>query len=281
MAFFGFLARKKFYVHFGLSILLTLVILLLAFKFLRGYTRHGELLVMPDFSGKTVESLEMQEYGGLYGFVITDSVYDAVAVPGSIVKQNPSPGSRVKEGRKVYVTVVAMMPEMTLMPDLRDLTLRQAVDALRTAGLKVRSLVFAQDIADNAVLDFYYNGSHVSPGTELQKGSRVDLLVGSSGPRKTAVPFLVGLTQQEALDKIHASAFNAGFFRFLDGPDDIHSRVYRQSPGQGAMILQGDTVNLWFRSDLKFNFERYIQLSGIDTLASDTTFQDTEKEDIF
>lgn len=281
MAFFGFLIRKKFYIHFGLSILLTLVILLLVFRFLKGYTRHGDILILPDFSGMSVESVKMSEYGDLYTLEVIDSIYDMDLMPGSIVKQNPSAGSKVKEGRKVYVSLVAMTPEMTSMPVLKDLTVRQAVGSLRTSGLRIGSLRFARSIADNAVIGHFYDGDTIFPGTELKKGSMVDLVVGTSGLHKMNVPYLLGLTKEEAFDKIHASSFNAGSVRFMDGPEDSHSRVYRQSPGWDEMIMQGDTINIWFRSDLKFNFEAHLKYNDPNSAMRDSTITEEDKDDIF
>ena len=280
MAFLGFLLRKKFYVHFGISIILTLVILLFVFQFLRGYTRHGETQVLPDFIGKTVESAEMSVHGELYSFVITDSIYDMDLMPGSIVKQNPSPTSRVKEGRKIYVTVVAMMPELTVMPVLKDLTLRQAVASMRTSGLRVGMLLFTESIADNAVLGHYYAGDTIVPGTELKKGSKIDLMVGRSGEHKTNVPYLLGLNKEDALDKIHASAFNTGMLRFMDGPGDVHARVYRQSPGWDELKFPGDTINIWFRSELKFNFEAHLKYNDPNSAMNDSTLVE-DQDDIF
>ena len=56
---------------------------------------------------------------------------------GSVIIQDPVAGSHVKRYRKIYLTTVTVLPEKVLMPDLIDLSLRQATATLETYGLKL------------------------------------------------------------------------------------------------------------------------------------------------
>ena len=140
MSFLGFLLKKKFYLHLGLSIVLTIILFFIVIQFLKIYTNHGDTYVLPDFSGKSLADIEAENYDKLYEFIVIDSIFDNNNPKGSIVIQNPPPGSIVKEYRKVYVTLVAYSTEKVEMPDLIDLSLRQAVNSLRSKGLKVNKL---------------------------------------------------------------------------------------------------------------------------------------------
>jgi len=230
MSFFGFLIKKRFYINFGLSILLTVALFFIVLQFIKIYSNHGDTYVLPDFSGKTLEEIENDRYDRLYEFIVIDSIFDSRNPKGSVVIQNPPAGSVVKENRKVYVTLVAYSVEQVEMPDLIDLSLRQAVNSLRSKGLKANQLQYVEDFAGNAILEQLFGGEVIEPGTIIAKGSGIDLVVGLGQEHLAPVPFLAGLRLTEAKDAIHKASLNVGNIYFLDDEDPEHSRVYRQSP---------------------------------------------------
>lgn len=274
MSFFGFLIKKKFYINFGLSILLTFLLFFIVLQFIKVYSNHGDTYVLPDFSGKTLAELENERFDRLYEFIVIDSIYDMHNPKGSVVIQNPPAGSVVKEHRKVYVTLVAYSTEKVEMPDLIDLSLRQAVNSLRSKGLKVNDLQYVEDFAGNAVLEQLYEGEVIGAGTIIEKGSGIDLVVGIGQDNLAPVPFLIGLQLADAVDAINKASFNVGNIYFLDGEDQGHARVYRQSPSWDAerQLYKGSSMDISLRSDLDFDFEALIQELRPDTLyVRDTT----------
>jgi beta-lactam-binding protein with PASTA domain len=222
--------------------------------------------VLPDFTGMTFLDLQEYQYDDIFDFIITDSIYTVNFPPGSIVKQNPSPHSKVKRGRNVYITVVTMNPEMTIMPDLRDLTVRQAVSLLKAYGIKVKKLRFISDIADNAVLGHYFEGDTLMSGDVLLTGSGIDLLIGSSNNIPGAVPFLIGKDEQEATDMILISSYNIGTVRYWDSLAMVDGKVYRQSPSWTNELYKGDKMNIWLRSATQYNFDSLVEVLMPDTL---------------
>jgi beta-lactam-binding protein with PASTA domain len=265
MSFLGFLLKKNFYINVGISIVLTVLILIAAFNSLRIYTRHGKSYVIPDLEGKLYDRLTEDKATRIFNFLVTDSVYDNSLLPGSIIKQNPSAGSKAKEGRTVYLTVVSKTPKMSIMPELKDLTVRQAVTTLRTSGLKIRRLIFTPYFAGNSVLGQYFNGDTLLAGTEILEESSIDLVAGLGDNQGSRVPYLIGLTHDEAHASLQMASFNAGMEHYLDGLNPLHSRVYRQYPAWDAQLRPGDSVTLYFRSDLKFNFDSLLISSNPDT----------------
>jgi beta-lactam-binding protein with PASTA domain len=267
MGFLGFLAKKKFYYSLGLSVLITLILVLVSFRIIKSYTNHGEALKLPDFQGLTLEQLEENKYTAVFDFIVTDSVFSSDAKPGSIIKQNPSPDSKVKRGRNVYITVVAMTPEMTLMPDLKDLTVRQAVSSLKSSGLKIGKLLFVPDMADNAVLGQYFAGDTLLTGDELIAGSEIDLLIGKENNNPAPIPFLIGLTESSAIDLVHISSFNTGKVMYMDTLAERDGKVYKQTPLWTGELERGGVIDIWLRSSSLYNFD-----SLIETLMPDSAY---------
>ena len=265
MSFLGFLIRKNFYIHLGISLILSVVLLLIVIGSLKIYTRHGDAFVVPDLEGQLHDQLYENEASHVFNFLVTDSVYDNSLIPGSVIKQNPSAGSKAKEGRTIYLTVVSYAPKMSIMPELKDLTVRQAVTTLKTNGLKVRRLLFTPHFAGNSVLGQYFNEDTLLAGTEILEGSEIDLLAGLGENQIARVPVVVGLTRDEARGTLQIASFNAGAEHYLDKADPIHSRVYRQYPPWNVEMLPGDSVTLYFRSDLTFDFDSFLSSTIPDT----------------
>lgn len=274
MSFFRFLFKRKIYLHLGLSIVLTVILFFIVLQLIKIYSNHGDTYVLPDFSGMTLEEIEQNNYDKLYEFIVIDSIFDSRNPKGSVVIQNPPAGSRVKQHRKVYVTLVAFSIEKVEMPDLIDLSLRQAVNSLRTKGLELNSLQYVEDFAGNAILEQLFNDEVIEPGFIIDKGSGIDLVVGLGHDMRAPVPFLAGLTLQEARDAIHKASFNLGTEFFLDGEDPGHTRVYRQAPAwsEKRSLLKGSKINISLRSDHSFDFKALIRELRPDSLyVADTT----------
>jgi beta-lactam-binding protein with PASTA domain len=262
MGFFYFLGQKKFYLHLLISIVLSLVLLWGVFKFLDVFTRHGEVFLVPDFSGQTLTDLQQKGFQNYFDLAIIDSVYDMRKAPGSIVMQNPLPGAKVKKGRHVYLTIVAKTPEMVVMPDLKNLSLRQALVLLEGKGLKVQNLDYVDYFAKNAVVDQLLNEEPVEKGTKIPKGTAIGLVVGKGDhPTPVPLPFLIGKKIKAAHHALHYGSLNVGNEYFLDGNDTVHARVFKTEPAYltHSLLEMGSPVDIWYRSDENFDFKSYIQ----------------------
>lgn len=260
MNFLRFLASKSFFKNLLIAILLTIGLALLVFKLLDSYTLHGQSIALPDFTGKTLEELGTYEETYKFRFTVIDSVNNMKNSPGSIIMQDPLPDSPVKKGRHVYLTVVAKLPEKIEMPDLRDLSLRQAVSLLETYGLKSGRLTFVPDPdieSGNLVKNQVFYSDTLEPGTIMHKESAIDLIVGKSTHQTDVpVPLVIGMTLDQASLTLHKAALNVGSSHFLDKDEPEFYRVYRQTPefAGNLNIAIGSEVNLWLRSERNFNF---------------------------
>lgn len=271
MGFFYFLGQKRFYLHFIIAVGISLVLFWAVLKSMDIFTQHGDVFIVPEFDGYTLEQLREKGYDDYFTFEIIDSVYFKARKKGTVVSQHPLSGSRVKQGRHVYLTIVAQSPEKVLMPNLKNLSLRQALVTLESNELIVGELDYVSYFARNAVVDQLIEDEPVEPGTELLKGSVVDLVLGK-GEMVVMVPmpFLIGLKQNDVRMKLHMSSLNVGREYFLDDNDTTHARVYRTDPETltDDMLSLGQKVNIWYRSDELIDFDEYLLLFNPDTIAA-------------
>jgi beta-lactam-binding protein with PASTA domain len=253
--FFKFLTRRVFYKHIAIYMLVLILIIALASISINYYTGHGVKIVMPDLRGKTMK--EVEAISLKYGFElqVVDSIYVPGHKKGTVVDHTPKAGVNIKKNRVIFLTLTSFNPEIIKMPDMVNSTLRQAKTVLETYGLELGTLHYKPDYAENYVLEQMYNGHKIKAGTKIQKGSKVDLVLGLGiGDGTTAeVPNLVGLSYKEALSMISSSMLNVGATVF-DGQvrsysDSLDVVVWKQDPpfGNGKQLMPGSIIDIWLK----------------------------------
>lgn len=273
MNFIQFITTRRFLKHFALSLLITLVLVWITLTLLKQYTRHGSSVEVPALVGLPIEQLGKLESVDEFDILVVDSVYDYNKKGGLIVSQDPQPGSKVKPGRTIYISVIAYLPEQVKMPSLVDLSLRQAKALLQTYGMKLGFVKMIPDPAKNAVLQVSCRGRNIAPGTMIPKGSVIDIYVGSgTGGNDAQIPFLIGKSRTEAISVIVRLGMMLGEESYSNDADSLNGKVYTQTPVYvyGKKIPLGSTFNLSYRSGATFDFDSYIESLEIDTLRVDS-----------
>lgn len=277
MNFIEFLQTRVFVKHFILTVVLSIGIIAFVLGMLKWYTHHGESVAVPALIGLTPDQITQLETIDDFEVIVVDSVFDSRQAKGTVIIQDPLPGSKVKRFRKIYLTTVSVLPEQVSMPNLVDLTLRQASATLETYGLKLGSISYVPDIAANAVLGQFYRNQDIQPGTSILKGSVISLKVGQSmGNGRFQVPFLIGKTRQEVNAILGRYFLTVGDEVFEEDADPETARVYTQSPSfiKGLMLNAGQNINLTYRDPSTFDFDTYLDQMGADTLglSNDTAY---------
>ena len=176
-----FSSPRKLGFHILVAVGVLIIIWVAALYVLDSYTRHGSEVVMPDFTGANLNDLlRKEDISNDYIFVVSDYLYDNRKPPGLVLKQDPHVGEMVKKGRKVYVTVSSDKPPKVIMPQLQDVSLRQAEIMLKAIGLHVGPVILKPSPYENAVLEQFYKGRIIKPGTEISMGDTVTLVVGKN-----------------------------------------------------------------------------------------------------
>ncbi len=247
-----FFTSKIFLKHIGLALAITLVLAWLAMLVMSVYTNRGESFPTPDFSGKTIEEAEDLADDQGVRFLIEDSVYRKDVSPGIVLRQTPLAGHKVKPGRKVYLTVSAAYPEQVEIPKLTDVSLRQARVLLESKGFAMGSVEYRPSEFNDLVLDAKYSGQSIFPGSRIDNGATIDLVVGRNlSNSETLIPDLTGLSLESATSALSAKSLNVGVVLYdpsvLTSDDSLKSRVIKQSPvaDSTSVVSQGSLVDLW------------------------------------
>ncbi|GAB3662813.1 hypothetical protein GCM10028791_38050 [Echinicola sediminis] len=239
---------KKIITHVALILGALFVILFIFFQiFLPGYTNHGETVTVPD--------LENFHYSEVEGYlddrdlryeVTLDSGFVSEAQPLTVLKQNPKPGAKVKQGRKIYITLNAQNAPLIKMPNLVNSPLKNAQEVLSNHGLVRGEIIYQPDIAMNTVLEQRFHGRAIKEGFEIPKGSEIDLVVGDGlGKQSLAIPNLIGMDETEAEFLVIGSGLRMGRVSYVSTDTVPKGTIVRQRPPSGIEAKTGEVIDLW------------------------------------
>ncbi|MCM1531095.1 MAG: PASTA domain-containing protein [Bacteroides sp.] len=200
MSFWSYVKTGNFWKQLLLMIVILVLLVAGVLLSLRFFTNHGQDIRVADIRGMYLRDLEpfSKEFG--FKFVIRDSVYDPDKEPGEIIAQSPQAGEHVKKNRTFYVVVAASLPASVQMPDLQDLSLRQAEALLETYGLKVGAKFTVPSIVKGAVIGQLYQGEEIEPGSMIRRGSSIDLQIGDGKGKMPVVQDTVA-QQEDDMDE--------------------------------------------------------------------------------
>lgn len=162
-----------------LAIAVFLLLIFAVLKWLDVYTRHGQEVEVPVVKGMQVgDAVPFFENRSLKCLVI-DSIFDKYALPGSIVETFPPMGSHVKEGRTIYITINSITAQLIAVPDVKEMSQRQALATLRSLGFENVQVKEVPGRYRDLVQGVELLGATVQPGDKLKGNSPLSLLVSS------------------------------------------------------------------------------------------------------
>lgn len=235
-------------------IVLLAVLIVIILVGLKKYTRHSEVIVVPDVTSLSVEEASVFfEKKGLR-YKVVDSLHIKSRLQGAILEQKPDPGSKVKHNRFIFLTINASSEEKISLPDVKDFSQRQAIATLEAIGLRIADIEYVPSEFRDLVLDVRFNGRTIITGSQLPKGSYLTLVVGQGESYgEILAPSLQGFTLSEAVDAAHLKSLNLGDIHYDVTPANTEDaklyKVYRQDPISGSPITMGKKIELWMTTD--------------------------------
>lgn len=146
---------------------------------LKIYTRHGEGIKVPKIEGMLYRNARtMIEDDGL-NIMVSDSGYNKKLPADCILAQNPGPGTMVKQGHTVYVTVNSPSSPSFAIPDVVDnCSYREAEAKLTALGFKLQPPQYVSGEKD-WVYGILCKGRRVSTGDYVSIENPLTLMIGS------------------------------------------------------------------------------------------------------
>lgn len=179
MSLRNYLTSRVFFLQILAAMAVMAVIAYLFFHWITFTTHHGQEITVPDLSKLSAEQAEEKLASIDLDYIILDTVDFRPDFPKlTIVEQEPKAGSKVKEGRKIYLKINASTYTMVAVPDLVEKTYRQAVPTLEAVGLQEGTITYKPYLGKDMVLEMRMNGKKLKAGEKVLKSSKIDLVLG-------------------------------------------------------------------------------------------------------
>ena len=180
MSVLKYLFSKSFIKTSFRIIVTALLFFLILVIFLRLNTRHGDFIVIPDLIGKNIQEFESELNELDLQYIISDSGnYNPEFKINSVLDQLPKANSKVKQGRKIYLTLNASDFEMVEIPKITRITVRQARKTIESLGFIFGEIEYIDDIARDEVISISHDGIELNEGDFLKRTSVIDFKLGN------------------------------------------------------------------------------------------------------
>lgn len=244
--------NRNFQRLMGMAGMLVGVFLVLDLLVLPWYVDQGATVDVPSVVGLSYEDARALLDSARVSPIQAEIRADPRIPPGSVCDQNPPGGTRVKEGRRVYLSISGgevLVP----VPRLKGLSTRDARFALERAGLHLGEMSYAPSdvFFENTIME-----QAVAVGTKIRKGSSIGVTVSQGTLRdEVIVPELTGKTLAEAEGVLRGLHLQLGRISYQSGLDLIPNTIVDQFPRAGDPIAPGGSVDL-FVAQLSGNRDR-------------------------
>lgn len=180
MSIIKFLVSKTFFKQIVLAIVALVVFCFLMLLWLKSSTNHASFETVPDLKGKSISVAEMELKENKLVMQIQDSANFNPNYPKySVIEQDPPVGTKVKENRKIYITLNPSGYRKVRVPNLLESTFRQAKPSLEALEFKVGKLTYVDNIGKDVVLKMLHKGKTINAGDMLPKTEKIDLVLGN------------------------------------------------------------------------------------------------------
>jgi beta-lactam-binding protein with PASTA domain len=212
------------------------------------YTRFGQGLTVPDVTRMPVEqATSILTQNGLR-VTVEDRRYNAAYPPDFVIDQNPHGGQLAKPERMVYLTVNTDQNPKVGVPNLVNLSLRNAELQLKNAGLRMGNVSFASSKFKNVVLE-----QSIEPGRLVSKDQYIDLVISDGlGEARFATPALTGFRLSEAQKMLRDRGMRIGMIQFQPSTGEpnmvlqftVRNETGRYISAQPDSVFEGSTFDL-------------------------------------
>ena len=180
MNFLLFLFSKYFYKQLLYILVILFVLFLIISLTLKLVTHHQQYIQVPDLNGVPITALTtIMNKENLRFEIIDSSRYIPELPPFSVIDHVPYAGSEVKTNRKIYLTVNPSGYQKITVPNLIQITKRNAESMINAVGFKLGEIKYKDNIGKDMVLEILHMGNQIKPGVLLPKTSTIDLVLGN------------------------------------------------------------------------------------------------------
>ncbi len=201
---------------------------------------YGQEITVPDITGMDLNTARRTLINEGLEMRIVEERYSDIIKQSTVISQTPLPNTSIKFNKTVEI-VISRGTEKIIVPSVRSLFIKDAVELLSENGFFVRDTVhtFSEDVSNNCAIN-----TQPPAGVITNKGSDITLYI-SRGEKKDYVrmPSFLAMDPDSARKKAVSLKLIIGDISEQPGEYDRPSIII-QSPDSGIWIRRGDTITL-------------------------------------
>ncbi len=235
-----FTDRKLYYLLAGLILFGGIALIALDRVIMPAYTKHGHGITVPDITRMPLdEATTVLKTRGLRYELAAKRSNEAFP-PDFVIDQTPNAGMIVKPNRKIYITINTTSTPTVVVPEVQDLSLRNATIQLQNSGLQVGNVTYESSRFRNSVLR-----QSVPSGRRVTQNTTVDLIVGDGlGNVMVRIPDLTNMHLTEAQNALREAGLRVGSIQFQATDRVAPNTVLRYEPYDQPNVYEGTAVDL-------------------------------------
>ena len=180
MRLLRFFISKSFFLALLKASVIGVGLVFLLFLTLHFHTRQNRLIEVPDLYQIPLSEVEDLLSDLRLNLEVIDSTqFNPEIAPLSVIEHQPRALDEVKRGRKIYLTLNPSTYRKVSVPNVVQVTYRNAVSSLRAVGLEIGNISYRNNIGKDMVLALRFEGNEIEPGAKIPKSSKVDLVLGN------------------------------------------------------------------------------------------------------
>jgi len=220
------------------------------------YTNHGESLQVHDYVGLELDDAVRKAKSRSFSIVVNDSLYIPGKAPNMVVTQNPAPLSRVKEDRKIYLSITKTNADLVPLPNPFDGN--DSYDSYKRdlrkigVGATIVGRKYSSKLEANTILEVIYNKDTITDKLDekimIPKGTMIGLIVTERGGASVPIPNLVCQKYDAARFVIGNYNLNIGsIIKDATVTSETTAYVYRQMPRYSASgsVRVGEQIDIY------------------------------------
>ncbi|MEU4401026.1 Stk1 family PASTA domain-containing Ser/Thr kinase [Micromonospora orduensis] len=214
-----------------------LAVIALVAALLWSQQQDNALKSVPTLTGKARDAAVTEIRNAGFQPVVGDPVLANDCTKGTVARQDPAPGARLKQESTVTVQICDGKPDVKIPPGLVNSQVENVKSQLEDLGLVVEEKSVDNPAQKGIVVK-------VSPpsGTTVPQESKVTLEVSRGNVNK--VPNVLNSTRDEAAQELREAGYKVSFRDGDEVPADQAGRVQKQNPEPGTELARDKTVTI-------------------------------------
>ena len=235
-----FTDRKLYYLLGGLILFGVVTLIAMDRAIMPAYTKHGHGITVPDITRMPLDdAASVLESRGLRHELAAKRSNEAFP-PDFVIDQTPNAGMIVKPNRKIYITINTTSTPTVVVPEVQDLSLRNATIQLQNSGLQVGNVTYESSRFRNSVLR-----QSIPSGRRVTQNTTVDLIVGDGlGNVMVRIPNISNMHLTQAQNALREAGLRVGTIQFQPTDRVAPNTVIRFTPDDQPNVYEGTAIDL-------------------------------------